>query len=64
MHMALYHMHRDKRSYGDDAHEFRPERWDTVKPDWSFAPFGGGPRVCIGRELRFSFSFDREAHDG
>ena len=30
----LYAMHRRKDYYGEDADEFRPERWDTLKPGW------------------------------
>jgi len=35
-----------------DPTTFRPERWDPehgekVQP-WSYFPFGGGPRICIG----------------
>ena len=48
--MSMYHMHRDIDNFGEDAHAFKPERWETLKPGWSFAPFGGGPRLCIGRE--------------
>jgi len=36
----------------DDPEAFRPERWDPVNgqktPPWSYFPFGGGPRICIG----------------
>ena len=32
-----------------DAHEFRPERFlDGSAPPYTFIPFGGGPRRCIG----------------
>ena len=47
-----------KDLYGDDAEEFRPERWldmdgkKGLRPGWGFLPFGGGARVCIGRESR------------
>jgi cytochrome P450 family 110 len=33
----------------DDGCEFRPERFlDRTYSAWEFAPFGGGPRRCIG----------------
>lgn len=34
-----------------DPDVFRPERWETVRPEWSYLPFGGGPRMCPGRHL-------------
>lgn len=52
----MYVMHRRKDLFGEDAEEFRPERWidqDGVKGlriGWEYLPFHGGPRVCIGRE--------------
>ncbi len=52
----MYVMHRRKDLFGEDAEEFRPERWidhDGVKGlriGWEYLPFHGGPRVCIGRK--------------
>lgn len=47
-------VHRDERFY-DDPLEFRPERWtpefEERLPKFAWFPFGGGPRVCIGRDL-------------
>lgn len=42
---------RDEGVYGADAAEFRPERWadPSLRPGWSFVPFNGGPRTCLGR---------------
>ena len=31
---SIYTMHRRKDHYGDDAEEFKPERWDTLRPGW------------------------------
>lgn len=35
-----------------DAENFRPERWNPQQSEqpmqWSYFPFGGGPRICIG----------------
>lgn len=43
--------HRSTRSFGDDAHEFRPERWDHLKGEaLGFIPFNSGPRVCPGQQ--------------
>jgi cytochrome P450 len=45
---------RDPRFF-DAPEEFRPSRWDEdlrrELHDFAYAPFGGGPRICIGREF-------------
>ena len=46
-----YLVHRRKDIWGSDADEFLPERWDGKKLDWSFIPFSGGPRVCLGQQF-------------
>jgi hypothetical protein len=43
-------MHRRKDLFGADADEFRPERWQYLRPGWNYLPFNGGPRTCLGRE--------------
>lgn len=48
---CMYLTHRRKDIYGEDALEYRPERWldGTCKPKpWEFFPFGGGRRACAG----------------
>lgn len=49
--MSQYVMHRDPR-YFPDPLRFDPERWTTEaresRPQFSYFPFGGGPRRCIG----------------
>ena len=45
---------RDERFF-EDPDEFRPSRWDgdlrSELHNFAYAPFGGGPRICIGREF-------------
>lgn len=45
-------LHRRADIFGNDADEFKPERWASLKmlDHWSYLPFSGGPRVCIDRE--------------
>ena len=50
-------VHRDKELYGEDADEWRPDRWldaDEARvrrmENLNFA-FGGGSRLCIGKNI-------------
>ena len=49
--MSPYIMHRDGR-YFSDPEEFNPNRWafevQANRPKFTYFPFGGGPRQCIG----------------
>jgi cytochrome P450 len=49
--MSQYITHRDARFY-PDPERFDPERWRPeareARPKFSYFPFGGGLRVCIG----------------
>jgi len=47
---SVYSMHRRTDLWGADAEDFRPERWEGRKSDWSFLPFNGGPRICLGQQ--------------
>ena len=53
----LYSMQRRTDLYGEDAEEFKPERWldedgkKGIRPGWTFLPFNGGPRICIGQQF-------------
>lgn len=60
---VLYSMHRRKDFWGQDAEEFRPERWEGLLPGFHFLPFNGGPRICPGKP--FSFPSQKiNAHHG
>jgi cytochrome P450 len=47
--------HRDPRWFGEDADQFRPERWDDDLakriPRCAYYPFADGPRSCIGSQF-------------
>jgi cytochrome P450 len=49
--MSPFVMHHDPR-YFEDPSRFDPERWTPeareTRPQFSYFPFGGGPRRCIG----------------
>jgi len=49
--MSQYLMHRDPRFF-PEPERFNPERWNSETkanlPRFSYFPFGGGPRACIG----------------
>lgn len=49
-------MHHDKALWGDNANEFRPERFDGnlyggCAHKMGYMPFGFGGRMCIGKNL-------------
>ncbi|KAF1944967.1 cytochrome P450 52A11 [Clathrospora elynae] len=52
---CVYAMHRRTDIYGEDALEFRPERWEDGKllrdVGYGYLPFNGGPRVCLGQDF-------------
>lgn len=55
--MSQYVMHRDSR-YFPEPDRFDPERWAPelreARPQFSYFPFGGGPRRCIGEGFAWS----------
>lgn len=48
-----YALQRRKEYWGEDANEFRPERWMEGKKvlPWTYIPFNGGPRICLGQQF-------------
>lgn len=48
---STYAMHRRRDLYGEDADEYRPERWEKLHVGWEYLPFNGGPRMCIGQQF-------------
>lgn len=60
---AAYLTHRRKDVWGEDALEYKPERWLSGKlpSPFEFYPFGGGRRACVGsnqarQQLRIIFA--------
>ena len=49
--MNFWSLYRTKEHFGEDADQFRPERWETLRPVWEFIPFSGGPRTCPAQQL-------------
>ncbi|KAJ3784687.1 cytochrome P450 [Lentinula aff. detonsa] len=57
--VPLLALNRDKATWGEDAMEFKPERWEKVPEAATSVPgvwshmmtFLGGPRACIGYRL-------------
>lgn len=55
--VPAYIAHRDSNIFGNDANEFRPERWleadgdQRILMERSVLGFGGGKRICIGRHI-------------
>ncbi len=49
--LCTYSVHR-REKYWQDPESFTPERFaqaeDQHRPDFSWFPFGGGPRLCLG----------------
>ncbi|VAH24174.1 unnamed protein product [Triticum turgidum subsp. durum] len=49
-------IHRDKELWGEDAEEFKPQRFKNgvsraAKHPYAFLPFSMGPRACIGQNF-------------
>ncbi|KFK43173.1 hypothetical protein AALP_AA1G089200 [Arabis alpina] len=56
---AVYALGRMRAVWGEDASEFKPERWISKngslkhEPSFKFFAFNSGPRNCMGKNLSF-----------
>ncbi|KAL7121390.1 hypothetical protein ACP275_02G179200 [Erythranthe tilingii] len=57
---SIYSAGRMKSTWGEDALEFRPERWLSEGGDrfsmhdsYKFVAFNAGPRICLGKDLAY-----------
>lgn len=48
---SMWGVHQDPDIWGADAAVFRPERWEKLKPVWTYIPFMGGPRTCPAQQM-------------
>ncbi len=56
---STFATHRSPKLYGEDANRFCIDRWkyQSVKErlvDWSYHPFLGGPRKCLGGKFIYT----------
>ncbi|KAG8414165.1 hypothetical protein J3459_014993 [Metarhizium acridum] len=51
--VPTYTIHHSKEVWGEDAEEYKPERWEnvTTRQKNAFIPFSHGPRSCVGRNV-------------
>ncbi|XVE55131.1 hypothetical protein DITRI_Ditri03aG0135800 [Diplodiscus trichospermus] len=60
--ICTYAMGRMTSIWGDDCHEFKPERWITHdggikhEPPHKFFAFNAGSRICIGKDIAFTLT--------
>ena len=54
MFVSQWTVHRDSRFF-PDPEAFKPERWTPEfkkqLPHYAYFPFGGGPRICVGKRF-------------
>lgn len=57
---SIYSSGRMEFIWGDDCHEFKPERWLSgngkkfeAKDQFQFVAFNAGPRICLGKDLAY-----------
>jgi cytochrome P450 len=59
-------VHYDKGIFGDDADEYRPQRWqegDSKRMDRYMLHFGAGTRICIGKNVSLHWKGEGQTTD-
>jgi len=55
--ISPYVTQRMTEYWGDDANEFRPDRWENLVlsgvDKYKFLPFQRGPRICLGMNMAY-----------
>ncbi|CCD48984.1 hypothetical protein ACHAPF_000710 [Botrytis cinerea] len=49
--VVFHALHKDRDIWGEDAMEFRPERWENLRTTWEYIPFLGGGRICPAQQM-------------
>ena len=53
--ISIYDLQRRKDLWGNDANDFRPDRFTEANPvPWARISFGAGPRACPGQRIGLS----------
>lgn len=48
---SIHPVHRCRYTWGPDADDFKPSRWEGRKTSLEYLPFNIGPRRCIGQQF-------------
>jgi cytochrome P450 len=52
--ISIFGTQRNRENFGEDALDFRPERWDEISiNNPGFMAFSMGPRLCTGRKMPY-----------
>ncbi|KAF5868071.1 putative cytochrome p450 alkane hydroxylase protein [Botrytis fragariae] len=52
--IVFHALHKDRDIWGENAMDFRPERWENLRATWEYIPFLGGGRVFPAQQMALS----------